>query len=199
MAQPCRAPASAVTSPLAPPHLPLDAGPRLTAGDGWGRASAAGDAGGAVMDGGAQRGGAPHTQSAPVPLPKTRCFWGADPKGGVTVTPAVLGAPWHLGTRPHSVAPVTSPHLLLPQPWVPPDPAEGPKATAHPSSITVASRREGSVGGGGLCSHRPRGPAAAPAPSSPPPSRGIKPPRCAGGAAVRSWWSRGRILPTHDR
>lgn len=108
--------------------------------------------------GGAQRGGAPPPCSAPVPLPKTRCCWGADPKSGVNVTAAVLVAPWHLGAHPPSVAPVTTPHLLLPQPWVPPDPAEGPKATARPLSITVASRHEGSVGGGGRAPTAPEAP-----------------------------------------
>lgn len=109
--------------------------------------------------GGARRGGAPPPRSAPALLPKTRCCWGADPKGGVTVTAAVLVAPWYLGTRPPpSVAPVTPPHLLLPQLWVPPDPAEGPKATAGPSSITAASKREGSVGGGGRAPTAPEAP-----------------------------------------
>lgn len=106
--------------------------------------------------GGARRGGAPPPCSAPVPLPKTQCCWGADPKSGVNVTAAVLVAPWHLGAHPPSVAPVTTPHLLLPQPWVPPDPAEGPKATARPLSITVASRHEGSVGGGAVLPPPPR-------------------------------------------
>lgn len=73
--------------------------------------------------GGARRGGAPPPRSAPALLPKTRCCWGADPKGGVTVTAAVLVAPWYLGTRPppfcstgHTPTPAPSPALGTPRP-----------------------------------------------------------------------------------